>query len=58
MNELGAPHPALPVASKEDWREVLALLDTALDLDPAAQAGWLASLAPRQQRLSPLRNLR
>ena len=37
-----------------DWQAVFALLDVALDLDPVAQADWLASLAPEQARHAPL----
>lgn len=59
------PHPtAAPAVPRElllttpgDWQAVFALLDVALDLDPAAQADWLAALAtrgPEQARHAPL----
>ena len=49
---------ATPVAtaSRGDWQEVFALLDTALELGPAARAAWLAGLGTEQARLSPLLN--
>ena len=40
-------------ASADDWRQAFGLLDTALELEPEALDGWLQSLAPEQQRLSP-----
>ena len=43
-----------PSPSRQDWAEVFALLDVALDLAPPARASWLASLGPGQARLSPL----
>ena len=43
-----------PLASPREWQEVLALLDTALELEPAAQTDWLAALGPEQAHLSPL----
>ena len=49
-----APESTAAQASPSDWQDIFALLDTALDLDPGAQAAWLASLAPGQTRLSPL----
>ena len=51
---LPVPEVVAASASRRDWQEALALLDTALDLDPASHAGWLVSLAPDQARLSPL----
>ena len=42
------------IASRRDWQDVFALLDTALDLDPPAQSAWLDALGPEQARLSPL----
>ena len=45
---------ALPQPSARDWQHIFALLDTALELDPAAQPQWLASLAPEQAHLSPM----
>ena len=48
---------AVATASRGDWQEVFTLLDTALELDPAARAAWLADLdglGPEQARLSPL----
>ena len=43
-----------PLASPREWREVFALLDTALEVEPAAQTDWLAALGPEQAHLSPL----
>ena len=43
-----------PKPSREDWVEVFALLDVALELDPDARASWLAALGPEQARLLPL----
>jgi hypothetical protein len=37
-----------------DWRELSALLDTALSLPPAERAAWLATLDPEHGRLKPL----
>jgi tetratricopeptide (TPR) repeat protein len=56
-----ASTPAVPPASNltllppstECWREIFALLDTALDLDPPARAQWLASLDPASAGLGP-----
>ena len=48
---------AVATASRGDWQEVFALLDTALELDPAARAVWLDGLdrlGPESARLSPL----
>ena len=48
---------AVATASRGDWQEVFALLDTALELDPAARAAWLDGLdrlGPEPARLSPL----
>ena len=42
------------IASRRDWQNVFALLDTALDLDPPSQSAWLDALGPEQARLSPL----
>ncbi len=50
------PIPLL-LTTPGDWQAVFALLDVALDLDPAAQADWLAALAtrgPEQARHAPL----
>ena len=44
------PHAASPT----DWQAALALLDDALDLDPAARAGWLAELGAGHAHLTPL----
>ncbi len=49
MTAAGEPKP-----SREDWVEVFALLDVALEIDPDACAPWLASLGPAQARLAPL----
>ena len=53
MNE-PKPNGAVPTASRRDWQEIFALLDTALELDPASHSGWLDALGPEQARLSPL----
>jgi eukaryotic-like serine/threonine-protein kinase len=42
------------IASPADWQQIFALLDTALELDPAAQPRWLDTLPPAQAHLSPL----
>src|SRR5450432_3589329 len=44
----------LPAPSREDWQQVFTLLDTALELDPAARADWLSTLGADQQQLAPL----
>ena len=50
-----ATTPALaPAATRSDWQQVMTLLDTALELDAAARAGWLRALAPEHARLMPL----
>jgi eukaryotic-like serine/threonine-protein kinase len=58
MNPTAATHPvretAPPLASPADWQQIFALLDTALDLDAAAQPRWLDTLPPEQAHLSPL----
>jgi serine/threonine-protein kinase len=46
--------PACADTSRQDWVEVFALLDLALELAPADHAGWLAALHPDQARLLPL----
>ena len=46
-----ASAPAPP--SAEEWRKVFALLDAALDLEPADRAAWLAALGPEHARLAP-----
>ena len=45
---------AAPSASPADWLAIFALLDTALDLEPAKHAAWLAALSPENARLVPL----
>ena len=48
---------AVATASRGDWQQVFSLLDTALELDPAARAAWLDDLdgqGPEPARLSPL----
>jgi serine/threonine protein kinase len=54
MTNLPASDAAVPVASRRDWHEIFALLDTALELDPTLHTGWLEALGPEQARLSPL----
>ena len=49
MSTAPAPQP-----SRQDWIEVFALLDVALELDPAGRTPWLAGLSPAQARLAPL----
>ena len=46
--------PACVDTSRQDWVEAFALLDVALELEPAGHAGWLAALRPDQARLRPL----
>jgi hypothetical protein len=41
-------------ASRRDWKEIFALLDAALELDPTEHPAWLESLPAEQARLSPL----
>jgi serine/threonine protein kinase len=45
---------AVPFASPGEWQEIFALLDTALELDAAAQTDWLAALGPQHRHLSPM----
>ena len=42
------------LASPNEWRQIFALLDTALELDPSARTGWLATLGPEQAHLGPM----
>ena len=49
-----APTAMLAPVSRRDWQEIFALLDTALELDPASHPVWLEALGPDQVRLSPL----
>jgi hypothetical protein len=37
----------------DTWREIFALLDTALELDPPGRAAWLAALGPEHAALRP-----
>jgi hypothetical protein len=49
-----ASSPAARAAPSADkWREIFALLDTALELEPPARAAWLASLGQEHAALSP-----
>ena len=41
-------------ASRQDWQEIFALLDAALELDPSRHEAWLAALPADRARLSPL----
>ena len=41
-------------ASRRDWQEIFALLDTALELDSVQHRAWLDALPPEQARLSPM----
>ena len=43
-------------ASRRDWREIFALLDSALELDATEHRAWLDGLSPEQARLSPMLN--
>ena len=43
-------------ASRRDWQEIFALLDTALDLDSDQRAAWLEALPAEHARLSPMLN--
>ena len=47
------PASAKP-ASRHDWQEILALLDTALELDATQYTSWLEALPAEQARLSPM----
>ena len=47
-------HASDPALSKDDWRTVFALLDTALELEPAAHADWLESLGAEHDKLLPM----
>ena len=40
----------MPQISAPEWRQVFALLDTALDLPPPARAGWLGTVADERLR--------
>jgi hypothetical protein len=37
----------------DEWRRLFALLDVALELEPAARSSWRASLGPDDAALSP-----
>ena len=53
---MNAPIPvpaALARPSAEAWREIFALLDTALELDPREHGAWLAALGPERAALAP-----
>ena len=51
----GAEAPlGAPLASPGEWREIFALLDTALELDPSERTDWLAALGPEHAHLSPM----
>ena len=53
---MNAPIPvpaALALPSAEAWREIFALLDTALELDPREHGAWLAALGPERAALAP-----
>ena len=41
-------------ASRRDWQEIFALLDSALELDPVQHPAWLDALPAEQARLSPM----
>ena len=41
-------------ATRRDWQEIFALLDTALDLDSIQHPAWLEALPAEQERLSPM----
>jgi len=43
-------------ASRRDWQEIFALLDTALDLDSDQRAAWLEALPAEHARLTPMLN--
>jgi serine/threonine protein kinase len=40
--------------SREDWRDIMALLDTALEIEEAARPAWFAALGPQHERLKPM----
>ncbi|MEO5882626.1 MAG: serine/threonine-protein kinase [Caldimonas sp.] len=52
---MSTPNPtaALASPSADEWRRVFALLDTALDLEPADRGAWLARLGPEHAPLAP-----
>ena len=41
-------------ASRRDWQEIFALLDTALELDSIQLTAWLEALPAEHARLSPM----
>ena len=47
-------HASAEFASRQDWLEIFALLDTALELDPIQHEAWLDALPAEQARLSPM----
>ena len=47
------PPESLATPGADRWREIFALLDTALELEPAARPAWLAALGPEHAALSP-----
>ena len=53
MIALAASTASLARPTTDDWRRIFALLDTALELEPAARADWLASLDPEHAPLAP-----
>src|ERR1700712_2820204 len=53
MNGPPPTSAALAPPTADNGREIFALLDTRLELEPTARAGWLATLGPRHAALSP-----
>ena len=47
------PTESLASPGADRWREIFGLLDTALELEPAARPAWLAALGPEHAALSP-----
>jgi len=45
---------SLPLASPGDWQQIFALLDNALELEPASHPAWLESLSPEHAHLASL----
>ena len=53
MNARVAATASLAPPTADQWRRIFALLDTALELEPAARADWLATLDPEHAPLAP-----
>ena len=53
MNVRAPATGSLAPPTADDWRRIFALLDTALELEVAARADWLATLDPEHAPLAP-----